>query len=203
MSEAPLAGIHSMENHPPYKNLAFTTALQAAENAGKVGYDLQLGWFPHLSVEGGTRTIGYGHKMSEGEDAGNYVKVGGERIDFEPGVKGVPDSKIMQLFREDVQRAWATARSQWNRFHSDKVYFDDLHMKYQCILTDLVFNIGTLVSFGRWGWPNLAEAIINSDDPRVREESLRFYTNPAGKKIPLTERRDMICNAVGIHGTNQ
>jgi len=194
-----VTGKHTLTNQPPYKHTAFIKALQDAENAQKAGYELDAGWFPHGSPEGGTRTIGYGHKLTPSEDAREYVLIGGLEYAFDfLGRKGVPDDKINELFREDIERSMNTARAQWNSFYSTSSHFDNLASKYQCILTDIVFNVGTLVNRNEWQWPKLAAAILTNTDSEVRGESLRYFTNPMGKKIPLTERRDMICNAVGI-----
>ncbi|NQZ74717.1 MAG: hypothetical protein HRT61_01185 [Ekhidna sp.] len=193
-------GPSKLSNLPPYKHPAFLRALQDAENGSKTGYDPQNGWFPHRSLEGGTDTIGYGHKLSPSEDARDYVMISGEEVPFDEQNRiGIPDELIHQLFREDVERSMVTARNQWNVFYSADIYFDGLASKYQCILTDLVFNIGTLVNRNEWQWPSLAQGIINQDGSIVRKESLRWYTNEQGRKIPLDNRRDLICNAVGIY----
>lgn len=192
--------LHIEHNTPPYKNTAFLMALMQAENDQKVGYDPQNGWFPHESVEGGTPTLGYGHKLTMAEHAGSYVKVHGVNVSFSVhGRRGITDPDVVTLLRQDVERSWAKARSDWNLFYFNEISFDALPMKYQCVLTDLVYNIGHLAAADRFQWPKLANAIMTRDDASVRQESLRYYT-PAGetKPKPLTERTTLICNAVGI-----
>ena len=194
------AGIHTQDQHPPYKNIGFMIALAMVENDARVGCDPTHGWFPHGSVEGGTQTIGYGHKLSDLEQTGQFVLIGKKRHPFNHTKRqGIADPLITQLFREDVERSWAYARIDWNRFYSTSKFFDDLPMKYQCVLTDIVYNTGALAIGGMYRWPKLANAMLNFDDALVRHESLRYYT-PAGqtKRVPLTDRTNTICNAVGI-----
>ena len=46
----------------------YVSRLKNYENEGQIGRDTTGVWTPHDSPEGGTKTVGYGHKLSEFED---------------------------------------------------------------------------------------------------------------------------------------
>lgn len=49
----------------------FTNLLKKVENGPRIGFDKEKKlWFPHHSIEGGTDTIAYGHKLTN-EDVKN------------------------------------------------------------------------------------------------------------------------------------
>lgn len=63
-------------------------------------------WYPHKSLEGGTPTIAYGHKLLPGENFSN----------------GLTDEEAIKLLRKDIQNAESTARGLvkvWNTLPSD------------------------------------------------------------------------------------
>lgn len=164
-------------SEPIYKDTAFLKALSQVENAQQIGYNSEINtWLPHPSPEGGPETIGYGHKLTPSESKGSYVKVNGDKVFFSYTFNtGLTDQQINDLFSADVKTAFEKARKEWDRYFGNTRKFDSLPRRYHGILTDLVFNIGTLAGKSGWGWPKLAQAILSFDDPEVRVQSLRYY----------------------------
>lgn len=59
-------------------------------------------WFPHRSVEGGSPTIAYGHKMQPGEDFSG----------------GISDKKAEELLKDDIRSKIQTAKRNMRNFDS-------------------------------------------------------------------------------------
>jgi hypothetical protein len=59
-------------------------------------------WFPHRSIEGGTATIAYGHKMKQGED-------------FR---EGLTDSEAVDLLHKDIKEKHDLAKTKIRNFDS-------------------------------------------------------------------------------------
>lgn len=78
--------------------------IKAFENSKanpKGGYNKQLKkWFPHKSIEGGSDTIAYGHKLLPGEDFS----------------KGLSDYEAEQLLEKDIRAKLSVARSKIENF---------------------------------------------------------------------------------------
>jgi len=78
--------------------------IKAFENSKanpKGGYNKQAKkWFPHKSIEGGSDTIAYGHKLLPGEDFS----------------KGLTDHEAEQLLEKDIRAKLSTARSKVENF---------------------------------------------------------------------------------------
>jgi hypothetical protein len=79
-------GIGGRESDSLLKSKA-SNVLKAFENTIKAGYNKKLKkWFPHKSLEGGSDTIAYGHKIQKGEDFS----------------KGITDDEALQLLDKDI-----------------------------------------------------------------------------------------------------
>jgi hypothetical protein len=78
--------------------------IKAFENSKanpKGGYNKQLKkWFPHKSLEGGSDTIAYGHKLLPGEDFS----------------EGLSDQEAEQLLEKDIRAKLSVARSKIENF---------------------------------------------------------------------------------------
>lgn len=119
----------------------------------------------HNSPEGGTDTIGYGHKLSYQEEA----------------TQSVNGTALELLIEEDCERILACdVASAMNQVESTTDLLDQRRME---MLTDFVFNLGSLDSF-----PKFVEAVIEDDVDTQRKEYKRYYTNVDGKVFPLAER---------------
>lgn len=145
----------------------FINYIKSVENGGKVGYKSGR-WFPHASPEGGTPTIGYGHKLKPDEV---------ERITK----AGLSDDAVDRVLKSDL----ASAR---NKVYSDiKSMFDvqiPLDQRQEEILTDYVFNIGTLK-----GFPKLTKAVLNKDWATVSKEYKRTYKDANGTRHELARNK--------------
>lgn len=178
----------------------FLETLKELENAGKLGYDPNTNtWTPHRSIEGGTPTIGYGHKLNRDEAELNYVEVDGERYSLSYPSTGIDDELVERLFEIDWNKARDLAEAQWNSKYSTALFFSQLPKKYQLVLSEIVFNIGTLVRGSVWQWSKLAQAILNGQDHLVSVESQRSYKNPVtGEMIPLTNRHKALMEVLDL-----
>lgn len=169
---------------------SFKELLKEVENDKKAGFK-NGAWFPHKSAEGGTRTLGYGHKLSQQEEDGNYVVLpNGKVVDFDN--RGLTDQEIEQLFDADIQKHKSIAATQWN--NAQKTPFSSLSPLHQSLLTEIAYNIGGLKSSntGKFGWPSLAKGILNDDPETIKAELMRSFTDEDGNRVQLTKRVDKI-----------
>ena len=183
-------------------DISFISALMAVENSIKAGRTQGGLWFPHPSPEGGNDTLGYGHKLTNKEvETGQIVVSDGTVINYKDGLT---DNFVYALFVSDLVKHREFTAKQWNSFYNadasyDYPYFEELPRKYQHVLTNIVYNAGTLVnSRGKWGWPKLAKAIVDGDDKEVRKQMVTHYVDSRGVRHALTKRATKIADAVGL-----
>jgi GH24 family phage-related lysozyme (muramidase) len=125
---------------------SFVDYIKSVENAGKKGFDKKRNlWFPHKSFEGGSDTIGYGHKIQPGEDFS----------------KGITDVQAETLLKKDLQKAL----SQVNK----EVGGRPLSKKQMEMFVDFVFNMGTLKKF-----PKFTQAALKNDLKGMKDQYKRF-----------------------------
>jgi lysozyme len=86
-------------------------------------------WKPHTSLEGGTDTIGFGHKLTKEEQAGGFVNLGGEKVSFK---EGLTDEQIDDLLNQDMEIA--------NKFVNKE--FPNLAQNQKDAVASLVYNVG-------------------------------------------------------------
>lgn len=159
-------------------NRTLVEVLKEVENASKKGFKNGK-WMPHKSVEGGNDTIAYGHKLDDKEQAGNFVRLpDGTRHFLDQG--GLTEEQAMSVLIADIQEHRMIAQMDWNKANK-ATPFDTLSPRDQDILTELTFNIGTLKNkSGKFGWPNLADAIKDQDIDKIKKEVSRTFN---GKKL--------------------
>lgn len=179
------------------EDIAFLDALKRVENAPRVGRDIDGFWYPHPSPEGGRDTLGYGHKLTPQElKTGRITLSNGKELNFKDGLT---DGEITELFYDDVALNRNKAKNQWDNFVDNKDFqFENLPRSYQNLLTNLVFNAGSLSKGDRFQWPKLAKAIQENDIEAIRREMVTSYTDPKGKTHKLTKRADILANALGL-----
>jgi GH24 family phage-related lysozyme (muramidase) len=130
----------------PSSNSSFADYLKYVENGNKVGYDKNKKlWFPHKSVEGGSDTIAYGHKIQSGEDFS----------------AGITDAQAEDLFKKDIQKA----KSQINK----ELKGIKLTPKQEEMFIDFVFNMGTLKKF-----PKFTEFALKNDLEGMKDQYKRY-----------------------------
>lgn len=164
----------------------FTKALAEVENGVRSGYNRRTQrWSPHKSAEGGNDTIAYGHKLTDAEVRSNSVMINGESVSL---ADGLTESQAKSLLKQDIEK------------HTEKVRgtisdFDQLPERYQQILVNIAFNVGSVTEKG---WPKLLKAMRAGDDRTVRQEMITSYKDASGKRHQLTNRAKQIADAVGL-----
>lgn len=92
----------------------------------------------YASVEGGTDTIGIGHKMSEEEHKGGYVLIGGQKIDVTNGLK---EEQILQLWEQDDMEHTERLK---NDLKDRGLNMDSLTPEMTKVLKRLTYNMGSV-----------------------------------------------------------
>tara|TARA_R110002020_G_scaffold68553_10_gene179377 strand:- start:7162 stop:7803 length:642 start_codon:yes stop_codon:yes gene_type:complete len=139
--------------------------------------------YAHESLEGGLKTIGFGHKLKPGE--ADLFK------------NGITMKQALALLVEDIELHESEAR----KFIDDGGgvgTFDGLPMLERQLITELAFNIGgpnltpTYDKAGKYlsGYPKLRKAAISKDFEGMLKELGRGYTKPDGSFNQLTSRVD-------------
>lgn len=138
----------------------FIEYIKTVENGNKTGFDtFTKRWMPHKSIEGGSDTIAYGHKIQKNE---SYLK------------SGITDEEATTLLKQDICNAKIKARTEIDNKYGTGT-FDLLSIKHQEMVIDFVFNLGSLQKF-----PNLTTGIINNNYTTIRTEYKRYS---AGKEL--------------------
>ena len=144
-------------------------------------------WKPHSSLEGGSDTLAYGHKLTKAEVKSNTVQVGDDSIDLSDGLT---EQQANELFEQDVEKAKSSLSKSVRGF-------DSLDKKYQDVLVSIQFNTGDV---SEDEWSNLLAGIRAEDDERVFEEMLTSFKDSKGDKKLLSDRRNSIAKSLGIKG---
>ena len=145
----------------------FIEYIKRVENGSKVGYESGI-WQPHPSPEGGSPTIGYGHKLRNDEE---WMKI------------GVEDASIENLLIKDITKSAEGASNVINEFGSGD--FDTLCQRCQEMFTDFVFNLG---SNGLRKFPKFVTATLDHDHETVEQEYKRYYRSGSGVLKELEHR---------------
>jgi len=144
---------------PSQVDPSFVNYIKNAENGIRKGFDKKRGrWFPHKSVEGGSDTIAYGHKLQQGE---NYSK-------------GITEDEAIKLLNRDIQIARDKARKEVDKNYGVGL-FNHLTLQQQEMLTDFVFNLGSLRSF-----PKFTRGVLINDINVISKEYKRYV---GGKEL--------------------
>jgi len=136
--------------------------MKQVENNNHTGYKNGK-FYPYPSVEGGSPTVGYGHKI--GGRGGNYSN-------------GLTDKEAEQLLINDLgiakQIVYHDIKSMF------KVQIPQLEQDKEEMLIDFAFNLGSLHKF-----PHFVRAVLTNDWKTVSKEYKRTVTTGAGHKIDL------------------
>lgn len=146
---------------------SFKKEMRKAENGIKKGYSERSGtWNSHPSVEGGTNTIAYGHKLQKGERLEN-----------------ITDAQAIELFNKDFAKAQNIARKKYNSIYG-KGSFEKLEQYKQNIATDISFNLGS------FNYIKLMKAMHDNNKEEMIQQSKTFYKKD-GEMLLLKERHKM------------
>lgn len=149
-------------------NQNFTNYVKSVENGIHKGYDEKRHlWFPIKSIEGGTDTIAYGHKLHSGE---NFSK-------------GITDDQASQLLIKDLNQARVKVKHEIDNEYGIGL-FNTLSLSSQEMLIDFVFNLGSLRSF-----PKFVRGVLTNNKDIMQKEYKRFI---GGKE--LTNRNKIFFN---------
>ena len=95
-------------------------------------------WYGHDSLEGGTQTIAYGHKLTDEEVKQGFIEINGEQVDYR---KGLTQEQAEAVLNKDAK--WAETHAVASL---KKVGLDGDEGKVEA-LTSLIYNVGS----GAWG----------------------------------------------------
>ena len=124
---------------------SFVDYIKRVENGVRAGYNKNKKlWFPHHSFEGGSDTIGYGHKIQSEENFSN----------------GITDVQAEALLRKDLQKAQFQVFKELNGRQLTK--------KQMEMFVDFVFNMGTLKKF-----PKFTQAALRNDLTGMKDQYKR------------------------------
>ena len=98
-------------------------------------------WYGHDSLEGGTQTIAYGHKLTAEEAKQGFIEINGEQVDYR---KGLTQEQAEAVLNKDAK--WAETHAVASL---KKVGLDGDEGKVEA-LTSLIYNVGS----GAWGGSN-------------------------------------------------
>lgn len=173
----------------PEATAAFEQAMKQAENSVKAGFDKKTGtWTPHKSLEGGTDTLGYGHKLTKAEVKRGYIDIDGTSYKFTDGDSEITEEVATALLRQDMAKSEKQLASSWEGF-------DKLPVKYKKVLINIQYNTGKA---NQATWPKLKEAMDKGDDAAVRNEMITSYRDSDGNKDILSERATMMADILGL-----
>ena len=142
--------------------------LKLYENAAKVGYDDGL-WAVHDSLEGGTGTVGYGHKLSIHDDPSELYT----------------DAEINSMLTSDVFNAYRTV---FRKMKNSQYDWNSLSDEDKVILTELMYNTGNSKILEK-AMEYLGKGADKKDYASLKELiSERGYTDPSGQFHTLEAR---------------
>ena len=125
----------------------------------------------HDSPEGGTQTVGFGHKLTEEEAKAR--RAAGMSLDE------LNREKSEELLRQDLPRYVARLKKKLG-----EETWKELPQRSKEMLLDIEYN----VKRGIDEFPNFTEAVLTRNITGQRKEYERFYTDPEGNKKPIKER---------------
>lgn len=128
----------------------FVNYLMEVENSVRKGFKNGK-WYPHPSVEGGTPTIAYGHKLKTGENFN----------------AGITEQEAMALLIKDIRASETAAANFINREFGNGTW-SKLSTNQKEMLTDFAFN-GVLDKF-----PLFREAVIKNDTNTMKAQYKRY-----------------------------
>jgi len=135
--------------------------LKFLENGIKSGYSNGV-WRPHHSVEGGSDTIAYGHKLKKGENFSG----------------GITEEQANELLRKDYAHHKTRAKNAVDGKYGAGT-FDKLDPQRRVLLTDYEYNVG-LSKF-----PSFVKGVVSGD----KDTMLREYKRYTGGN-EMTQRND-------------
>ena len=128
------------------------TLLKKFENETLTGFKNGQ-WFAHKSLEGGTPTIGWGHKITPKEKRTGKIKIGGQTLRFK---NGLTPQQVNQLYEQDTAKARSVARKSLEKNTDYSGPYTDNQLQ---ALTSLIYNVGE----GNWSKSNAKKNLESGD----------------------------------------
>ena len=155
----------------PTYNRNFIQEVKDAENLIMAGWRNNK-FYPYSSPEGGTDTIGYGHKLTSSE-----VKSGKFR-------SGLTEAEATALLIKDLR----ISESRLKQHLKDKfnVNYDRLSLNQKQILLDFTFNIGNVVA----KFPKFTRYVLEKNKAGMLKEYERKYRDAKGVVRPIQDRNE-------------
>lgn len=153
LSEAdlPPPAVHQIHHHEFAGD--FVDYIRKVENGVRKGFDSRTQkWYQIQDPGDGHTLIAYGHKVIRGE---NFSK-------------GITEDQALKLLRHDLEIAQQRARKELASTYGIGI-FEQLSPRAKEMLTDFVFNLGSLRSF-----PKFTRAVLTDDFPTILREYRRF-----------------------------
>lgn len=165
-------------------NPSFITYIKKVENGVKYGWNAKKErFFEYPSFEGGTNTIGYGHKLKRGESFPNGLTENeADRLlisDLRDVAKSIDTYFRINGYKVDGKLIIKDSRSK-----APALKLTDLDKRYAEMLVDFSYNGGNLSNF-----PKLLESILKGNESGIKNNYKRFVKLPKIKKhVPLSDR---------------
>ena len=137
----------------------------------------------HDSPEGGTKTFGFGHKLTAEEQ--RTGKINGKPI------KHMTRDDAIALFKEDLNKASERAKAKLaagvksDKYGVVKADWDKLSDRQKAMLVDFEFN----VKDGIKAFPSFTYGVVNNNQDIMREEYKRSFTDAKGNKRELARNK--------------
>ena len=137
----------------------------------------------HDSPEGGTKTFGFGHKLTAEEE--RTGKINGKFI------KHMTRDDAIALFREDLAKASKRAKDKLasgvksDKYGVVKAEWDKLNDRQKAMLVDFEFNVKN----GIKAFPSFTYGVITNNQDIMREEYKRSFTDAKGNKRELARNK--------------
>jgi GH24 family phage-related lysozyme (muramidase) len=135
---------------PPIGNMRTNESfdvIKGYENSINAGLGEDGRWYGHASIEGGTPTLAYGHKITGSEAKSGKVTIDGTKVDY---TRGLTQDEADALFAQDM----GEAREQVMSSVSVTLAQNEL-----VALTSLLFNVGPT----KWGVSKARKALNRGD----------------------------------------
>ena len=135
---------------PPVANMRNNETfdvIKGYENSINKGLAENGRWYGHASIEGGTPTLAYGHKVTRREAKSGKVTIEGKQVDY---TKGLSEAQAEALFKQDMNKA----RGQVMQSLSVSLAQNEV-----VALTSLIFNVG----IGNWMKSKARKALNRGD----------------------------------------
>lgn len=135
----------------------------------------------YSSLEGGTGTIGVGHKLSKQEQDNMKICC----IDIS---NGITEFESLFILKQDIKKKFKSASIKVNKKYGNRI-FENLNINQKHALVDVEFNVrGGLNTF-----PSYTRAVINKDwKEAYKQLNDRHYIDTNGKKVTLKRRNDTV-----------